>query len=237
MATEGLITKRQDTEEYWVSISDMMAGLMMVFLFISVLYMIQIERDKAKIEQIAVTYERLRHELYIDLENEFKDDLERWNAYLEPSTLSISFREPDVLFRLGSEVVRPVFKKILDDFFPRYITILKSKKYKNDIAEIRIEGHTSSEWMTEQDEDIKYIRNMELSQRRKRSVLDYVLKIGVIRDSPGKQWIKSQLTANGLSSSKLIMINGKEDRRASRRVEFRVRTNAERRIVEIIKRI
>ena len=31
-------SKRRDGEEYWISVSDLMAGLMMVFLFIMIIY-------------------------------------------------------------------------------------------------------------------------------------------------------------------------------------------------------
>ncbi len=47
---------------------------------------------------------------------------------------------------------------------------------------------------------------------------------------------KKYLTSNGLSSSKLILnIDSTENRTASRRVEFRVKTNAEQSLIEIIK--
>ena len=78
-----------------------------------------------------------------------------------------------------------------------------------------------------------YFANMELSQARTRSVLKYVMNIEGIKSK--KEWLVSHVTANGLSSSKLIMINGREDRNRSRRVEFRVRTDAEKRISEILK--
>lgn len=225
-----------ENEEHWVSISDMMAGLMMVFLFISVLYMIQVQDDKYKIEQIAVTYQKMQKDLYQDLEEEFHEDLKKWNAVIDEENLSFRFREPDVLFAKGSEVIKPNFKKILDDFFPRYIKILMSPKFIKDIEEIRIEGHTSSEWNGGTDEDKAYILNMELSQSRTRSVLKYALNLPYIQNIIDKSWLKSHLTANGLSSSKLIKNSGNEDRKASRRVEFRVRNNAEKRIVEIINR-
>ncbi len=32
-----LTTREQDTEEHWISISDMMAGLMVIFLFIAII--------------------------------------------------------------------------------------------------------------------------------------------------------------------------------------------------------
>ena len=42
------------------------------------------------------------------------------------------------------------------------------------------------------------------------------------------------ITANGLSSSHLVTENGIEDKEKSRRVEFRTKTAAERKVVEII---
>ena len=79
---------------------------------------------------------------------------------------------------------------------------------------------------------------MELSQGRTRSVLEHVLQISSIQQNQEIQnWLSRYLTANGLSSSKLIVYpDGRENRGESRRVEFKVRTNAEKRILEIIKR-
>ena len=100
---------------------------------------------------------------------------------------------------------------------------------------------------------------MELSQDRTRSVLQYVLQIPEI--GARKDWLKQYLTANGLSSSKLIksisFSNGRESRKEprhqptttwgiikthsskedpeeSRRVEFRVRTNAEKQLDKLL---
>ena len=140
--------------------------------------------------------------------------------------------------------VRPKFKRILYDFFPRYIKILTETKnaageykYKDDIAEIRIEGHTSSEWSEHVTPHQAYILNMQLSQGRTRRVLNFVLQNHKPEIRLHREWIKDHLTANGLSSSKPVPNpDGTENPQESRRVEFRVRTNAEKRIVEIIRR-
>ena len=51
-------------------------------------------------------------------------------------------------------------------------------------------------------------------------------------------WARRFITANGLSSSRLILLpSGNEDRRASRRVEFRTKTAADQKVVEIIREI
>jgi hypothetical protein len=67
-------------------------------------------------------------------------------------------------------------------------------------------------------------------------VLEYVLRLPSL--SAYKTWLISRLTANGLSSSRLRLTStGEEDREASQRVEFRVRTNAEVRIGEILREV
>ena len=223
---------KEENGEHWISISDMMSGLMMVFLFISIAYMINVVKERDTIKEIAITYNRLQNDLYNDLFNEFKNDLDKWNAIIDRQSLSVRFEAPDVLFQKGSYQLQDKFKAILSDFFPRYLSILTNEKYKNDIEEIRIEGHTSSEWQVDVSSDIAYFLNMQLSQDRTRSVLEYVMSLPQVSDQ--NEWLKTYLTANGLSSSKLIMTNENEDKEKSRRVEFRVKTNSEKRIVKII---
>jgi outer membrane protein OmpA-like peptidoglycan-associated protein len=230
----------KESEDHWISMSDMMSGLMMVFLFISVSYMLNVSKEKdaatrakEQVQEIAVTYHKLQNELYADLLKEFREDLDDWNATIDKKMLSVRFEAPDVLFAQGSAEIRLQFKNILSDFFPRYIEILSSDRYKSDIEEIRIEGHTSSDWSFEVPPDESYFYNMELSQNRTRKVLEFVLR-NSLEGSQKRDWVKERLTANGLSSSKLIFKDGQEDRERSRRVEFRVRTNAEDRMIKIL---
>jgi outer membrane protein OmpA-like peptidoglycan-associated protein len=222
-----------DAEDHWLSISDLMSGLMMIFLFIAISYMIHVNVQRERIREIAVTYSRLQTDLAADLNTEFHDDLEAWDAVIDAKTLAVRFRAPEVLFEKGSDRIKDGFEAILADFFPRYIKILARTQYSGDIVEVRIEGHTSSEWSRTVRGDEAYFNNMQLSQDRTRSVLQYVM--GLEAMAPHKQWLQGHLTANGLSSSKLVLNeDGSENEQASRRVEFRVRTNAERRIVKII---
>ena len=77
---------------------------------------------------------------------------------------------------------------------------------------------------------------MELSQKRTRSALGFVLELPDV--STNKDWLKSHLTANGLSSAKVVRDdNGVENGERSRRVEFKVRTDAEGRIATILDRV
>lgn len=218
-------------EEHWISVSDLMAGLMVIFLFIAISYMKDIVVEKERIEKIAVTWNETQEALYDDLNKEFEKDLPMWGALLDRDTLAIRFQEPSVLFDTGKTDLKNEFRVILDDFFPRYLAVLN--KFRDDIAEVRIEGHTSSAWAGTDDETEAYFKNMRLSQGRTRSVLLYCLRLPEVQSD--QDWAKGTITANGLSSSKPILNDaGKEEATLSRRVEFRVRTNAERRIVQIL---
>lgn len=226
MATEHV-------EDFWPSISDLMAGLMMIFMLIAISFMVKVNKEKDKIEDIAKQYRETKIEIYNDLTKEFSKDLKKWDAYIDEDTLSVKFNEPDIFFKQGSSELNIKFKDILEDFFPRYIKILSSKKYKNDIEEVRIEGHTSSEWVRGITLQQSYFRNMELSQGRTRKTLEYVMSLKKMKKY--SKFMISKVTANGLSFSKRIINNGYEDKKMSRRVEFKIRTSAESKINEILK--
>ncbi|MHB1563167.1 MAG: OmpA family protein [Leptospirillum sp.] len=219
-------------EEHWIPLSDLMTGLMMIFMLIALTYMLKVESVNSRIRKIAVQYNQLHTDLYQDLQKEFQPDLKGWGAEIHKN-LSVSFREPDILFDTGSDSLKPRFREILDNFFPRYVRILSLPKYRSSIQEIRIEGHTSSFWKGATSTDDAYFRNMALSQARTRTALQYVLTLPQV--SSEKNWLKKRLTANGLSSSHIVIGDkGREDSSLSQRVEFRVRTNAEARIATII---
>ena len=242
----------QETEEHWVSISDVMAGLMVIFLFIAISYMVNANREteranyetkritelKDKVANLLDAYRNLQRALSKDIVDEFEGTPSKktkfqkeWRGYLDMETLSIRFKKP---FAQGDAAVPNAFKDVLDDFFPRYIAILTKPEYRDKIAEIRIEGHTSSEWLDTAGLDIAYYHNMKLSQDRSRNVLRYVLEIRQPEITRNKEWIKKHLTANGLSSSKLIFDSGgNQNKEESRRVEFRVVTKSEKLIDEI----
>ena len=212
----------------------MMTGLMMVFLFVSILFMQQVQAEKESIEQLAVTYEDYRTKLYLALADEFDQDLEDWNAeILDDST--VRFNEPNVLFDAGSSLIKSRFAEILNDFFPRYVKVLASDDFKEHIEEVRIEGHTSSTWPGSRGLEERYLKNALLSQQRSFAILEYCFALGSIVQH--QDWLTGVIRANGLAFASPILIRGVEDRARSRRVEFKVKTKAEERIHEIIQTI
>lgn len=224
-----------ETEEHWIAVSDLMSGLMMLFLLIAVMYLVIVERKNDEIERVVVLYEDLREELYTDLLQEFAPDLPLWGAELDKE-LKFRFTNTDLLFEEGESDLKLEFATILSDFFPRYMAILSSAVYRDEILEVRIEGHTSSSWSQAQSNDDAYLLNMALSQERTRTTLGYLLNLEAVAHE--KDWLRERLTANGLSSSQLIVnAGGDEDAERSRRVEFVVITDAETRLSTILQEI
>lgn len=216
MKLKAIFTASDEQEDQWISISDMMAGLMMIFLIIAI---INLQKLQSKVDEFNI----LQDDIYDDLYAEFKDDLENWSAKINKDTLTISFREPKIQFDTGKSFVKEEFKLILSNFFPRYLNVLKN--YNQEIEEIRIEGHTSSSWENALNVDEAYLNNMSLSQDRSKQVLIYSLGLNL---DANKNWAKNLIIANGLSSSKLLFKENSniEDAIRSQRTEFRVKVDS-----------
>lgn len=245
-----------EEESSWLSVSDLMAGLMMVFLFIAIALMRNAFIERDKIKEVAVAYQENQVAIYNALNNEFMDDLTNWDAELDQDSLTFTFKSPDLLFATGKIDLNEKYKAVLNDFFPRYLAVLingkiidsegREKFFKDSINEVRIEGHTSSVWNKNTSPTSAYFLNMALSQGRTRSVLEYLYQLDLVAND--QAWIKSHVAAVGLSSSKprffedecnssdkkidLNLCN--ENPGQSRRVSFRVITNAEIQIKQIL---
>jgi len=224
--------QEQDQNPFALSTGDMMSVLMFIFILLLSAMMLQVQKQSEQVdknrkqdEESIKKYNELKDGLYNQLVDVFKDDTLKWKVSIRRDSMSIVFTEPDVLFDYNKYVLKPAFKEILDDFYPRYIEVLYDSTYRNDIEEIRIEGHTDSRG--------DYYSNMALSQNRTRSVLEYCLKLDTTAEY--HDWSKSKITANGLSSSHLILDeNNVENMDLSRRVEFRIKTKAEKYLEKIL---
>ncbi|MCD8406400.1 OmpA family protein [Tenacibaculum dicentrarchi] len=222
----------EKNNQFDLSTGDLMASILMVFVLCLIGTMLQLQEEFDDKSKVAERYKELQSQIYIDLQKEFKDDLKIWGAEIDKEQLIFRFTEPDILFKVGRSEVKQEFRGILKSFFPRYIKVLNSINYKDHIEEIRVEGHTSLEGQNGMTDEQAYFYNMKLSQDRTRSVLSFVLNQ---LDENVYQWTKLRTTANGLSSVKPIAKNDTEvNRKLNRRVEFRIKTDAEKQIREML---
>lgn len=216
----------------WMSVSDLMTGLMVIFLFISISYISKVQENSVNLRD----YVEVKNNLHDKLVNRFEGDTAKWVMSIG-GDLSMKFRKSEVQFNTGSWELTPQFKEILDEFLPKYFDILLNDSLRNHIEEIRIEGHTDPVPMPRLDAD-PYIANVILSQRRALSVLRYFRGMDYFLNLPKEQQntLEYWFTANGLSYGKALDCNNelsyisKEqiDKDKSRRVEFRIITDSEK---------
>ena len=233
-------------DEQWAPVSDLMAVVMLIFMLISMILLVYFDLDKkSNIERCDETRELL--------EMEFNTDFKQWNTELKED-LTIQFKniQPDIkstvalneqtaiddfssihitteiiLFTVSQTTPSAWFSDKIGKFFPRYMDVIKEIKTKfgdDEILAIRVEGHTSSEYENSKDIEEAFIKNMKLSQDRAREIIKNALELPEAENY--QHIVRQQVKADGLSSSKLICVNGQEDKNSSRRVEFKLLTNS-----------
>ncbi len=171
------------------------------------------DKDDNKADDVGEVEVYIIPGLYEALMTEFKDDFEPWGAELDKDTLTWRFKNPTVLFLVAKKDLRDKFEVILNDFFPRYVTVLTD--YQQEIENVIIQGHSSSEHRLGNTIDEKYELNRILSQERANEVLDYTTNKSEARSVMNNiVWITAVFQAKGMSSSKLVYNNdGTENRK------------------------
>jgi flagellar motor protein MotB len=175
-------------------------------------------------------YTSMKSQIYKNLSDEFSSDLKRWNATINKDDLSVQFfmneKSPKVMFDGGSPTQTEYYNDMIRDFCPRYYSVVRPFLDSTLVTEIKIEGHTSSEWMSNSSDDESYYKNLELSQGRAKNVMESCLRS--IESSYGKDYVvfRKKTTASGVASSKPVLRDdGTENTSASRRVEFKIVTS------------
>jgi len=231
------MARNSSQDSYWISFSDIMTGLMVIFMFIALNYIIQV-----------IEYKFVEREIYNTLELQLKSEIKDGTIELSPDG-SVRFNlksKNQELFGVGKSYMTTEFKNILDEFIPKYLKIVTSDDYLDTIKEIRIEGHTDTIPPKKSFKLNSYDYNLKLSSDRAREVLSYVRSHKDYISIPDS--IKTRLdflfTANGLSYSR-VLNNNKEltylsqdksvNNDLSRRVEFKVVTSNESLVDDIIK--
>ena len=183
----------------------------------------------ARVRDRLVKEERAREQLVNDLKTKLGAQIAEVGGRIE-STGKIVV--PDiVLFTKGEAEIRPQLASFLREFCPHWLDTLRKSETKADIGEIRIEGHSSSEWVSAKTPQKAWVLNLYLSQRRVQSVLERCLSF--VAGSELGAWARGKLTAVGYSSSRPVLTGVGEDLRLSRRVVFGAEPSRERLLKEI----
>ena len=224
----------------WMSVSDLMTGLMVIFLFVAIAYIKRVQDNQSVLTQ----YVENRQDLHDKLVAEFKEEAEQGRISIH-GDLSMRFENAQTLFAPGSWALTPAFQEELRNYIPRYLGILLNASMKDKIREIRIEGHTDNVPYPQLDAD-PYYANLILSQRRALNVMQFIRNLPEYQQysDEDKELLEYWCTANGLSygralddNSEYIHMTKQEiNKSKSRRVEFRLITAGEEMLEEFVEK-
>lgn len=196
----------------YISISDLMSGLLMIFalLFIAVQAQLYQEFQKSQALKIELTrYKKAVDEMPIIILDALSGKFGESGLFsVDPQTGDVSIGDR-ILFDEGSDKLKPEGEQFLAKFIPAYSSIIFSDNmFDRQILRVVIEGHTSSRG-TERE-------NMELSLRRALSVSEYIFSDKV--SFATKEQFKNKILASGRGE---IDADRTTDSASDRKVTFR----------------
>ncbi len=212
------INKTDYKEEniFWITMSDLLLGLMIIFLTLFIMSMVGFSQVKFAEKSAQTSLAETMADKFS--KNKINVNIDKVSGLVKISDLE--------LFDTGSYKLSPKGKKYLDKFFPIYIdTIFSNSNIGDKVENIVIEGHTDSQMFKGlKSQDEQYTKNLELSALRANSVASYVFKTNY--DKKYSDRLRKVLIVEGKSNTSPIIINGKEDLNKSRRVELKIRVKS-----------
>jgi chemotaxis protein MotB len=224
MKWDSFVEKDTNTHDYWMSYSDLMAGLILILILYLVVSAANYNESAVELEEVQDKYNEqqekvealigIRSEIIETLTDAFSETDMRIEVDEKTGAITL---ESGILFDVNKSYIKKKGRDFLDEFMPIYLNVLLKKEYSEYIGEIIIEGHT--------DTNGTYAHNLELSQARAFEVSKYITsdKFKSIDDDT-RDLLKSIMTANGRSFSNPILDeDGSVNLEESRRVEFKFR--------------
>ena len=166
----------EDSNPFSLSLGDLMAGLLLIFILLLSSTMLTLEdiiaEKKSQLENLDER-ERIKKELIVEL----TDKLKTYGVQIDPQT-GVLRMESDLLFGTNEDELSEDGKKHLHSFIPEYARILLSKRrYREQIAQLIIEGHTDDTTSFKEDKKAAYTHNLGLSLDRAQNVAEYVFEV------------------------------------------------------------
>src|SRR5574344_1920069 len=189
--------KPAENEEniFWVTMSDLLLGLLVIFIALFAMVIVGFSSDKVKqIQENEKIINKINAEL---VKNNIKTDINPTSGIIKISDLE--------LFEVGKSDLSLKGKQFLNKFIPIYFNSLLSKKgTKENISEIIIEGHTDIQsYKNAKNKEENYIKNMDLSLKRAQVISNYIVNSNLISENYKKELFKL-LSVNGKSYSKPV---------------------------------
>ena len=200
-----------DQSSFWIPYSDLMAGLLGIF---ALLLVITIYKLGEPLNDVRSLLEE-RRAVVEDLKTSFRGDkrIEITDAG------SIRFLG-EILFEPGNDELSNDGREVLTDLMPKYLDVITSRQqFTNQLSRILVEGHADPSFALD-DSVAAYLYNLDLSQRRAASVVEYLIQSDVLHVH--EEFMQRFFMASGRSSTDLIKDGrtGEVDFARSRRIQI-----------------
>jgi outer membrane protein OmpA-like peptidoglycan-associated protein len=195
----------QDQESgVWLSISDLMSGLLLFFALLFIATQVQLQK---KIDELRKYQEAMKN-LPLIVMTAIEQGVGGETVKVDPETGDVSL-DDKILFAEGKSKLKPEGKQFLNQFIPVYSRVIFSKKeFETEIARVVIVGHTSSKGSEK--------ANRALSLERAKSVADYIFSEQL--DFPNEEKFQEKILISGRGE---IDANQNIDDPKDRKVTFR----------------
>jgi chemotaxis protein MotB len=164
-------------------------------------------------------------QVQMDVSEKIGAELSKADIKVDIDKMTGDLKISDVeLFEIGSAVLSPRGKQLLDKLAPIYIdTIFTDKELASEIQYIIVQGHTDSQMFAGvNSKDEQFLRNMDLSLQRANAVTEYIFKTKY--NPKFADDFKKVVVVEGKSYNEPVLDSqGKEDFDKSRRVELKLK--------------
>ena len=197
---------------FWITMTDLMTGLVLVFIVL--FFYVYIQNHIQQVER-NIAQENASKALQESLKNE------KINATVDGISGIVKISDLE-LFTLNSYELSPKGRAYLDKFAPAYFDSLFSNEYLNkNIDKIIVQGHTDSQtYKGKYSDDEQYMKNMELSLKRAYAVASYMTNTPYNKINGER--LRKMIIVEGASFSSPVIEKGKENYSKSRRVELKL---------------
>ncbi len=191
-----------DENPFSLSLGDLMAGLLLIFVLLLSFVMLRLEDLMDESREILERIDE-REQIKKSIIKSLLKGLADFDVEVDPDTGVIRIKE-GILYDFGKDELKQAGKDFLRQFIPKYVQVLLSEpRIREHIAQVIIEGHT--------DNVGSWDHNLDLSLRRANSVAAYIFTKEFGSFCHGEA-LKKILSANGRSFAQPIIPNKKEEK-------------------------
>lgn len=202
-------SKVEGESPFWISFSDLMSALMVLFLVVMAVTLIAITKNVTTEEEAKIRREK---DIKVVMALIKRESLKK-KVLVDDVTYKIDLGEV-VRFDSGSYVIKPDAAKFLRDFVPVLLEAKNTTEGQKWMRRIVVEGYT--------DTDGTYLYNLRLSQDRSRSVVCELFAAPAPGEAPISQaqlrQIQDLFLVGGYSFNTSVV----EDMAAARKVELKI---------------